>query len=430
MAPRDLLARLVTVLILGWSVSAHAQQTPPLDTPPALKVFLDCTECDSEYQRQNVTFVDYVLDRASADLHVLVTTQDTGGGGTSWVIQFIGLGHFQNQDRTLTFATPQRATQDNRRKEFARVFRIGLAGYAANSSIAPQLDVAWTRPARAVETAGTDPWNFWTFLISANGNLTGEQSSATHSYRVSFSSSRTTESWKINMSANGNADKRVFMIADDRRIESRRDSWTLGGLIVRSVGGKAGTGVVASMARSTVSNIDRSTRVAAGVEYDFFPYSESNRRSLTVQYTVGSNDYEYVEVTIFDKLRETVRTHAFNVSLGLRAPWGSLGSYSNVSQHLNRRDRYRASVSGNTEVNLFKGLSFNMLARYDKINDQISLRKGSASTEEILLRQRQLATDYSYSFAVGVSYRFGSMFNNVVNPRFGGPPGFANVFGQ
>jgi hypothetical protein len=95
---------------------------------------------------------------------------------------------------------------------------------------------------------------------------------------------------------------------------------------------------------------------------------------------------------------------------------------------LYRRDRYRASVSGSTEVNLFKGLSFNMLARYDKINDQISLRKGSASTEQILLRQRQLGTDYSYSFAVGVSYRFGSIFSTVVNPRFGGPGGF--VYGS
>jgi hypothetical protein len=423
-APRDLLGRLVAVLILGWPVSAPAQQPPPLDALPALKVFLDCTECDIDYQRQNVIFVDYVRDRALADLHVLVTTQDTGGGGTLWVIKFIGLGHLENQDRTFTFATAQRATQDNRRKEFARVFRIGLAGYAASSSIAPQLDVAWRRPAGASATAETDPWNFWTFRISANGNLAGEQSSTTQSYRVSFSSSRTTQNWKINVSANGNADKRVFTVGDDRRIESRRDSWTLGGLVVRSVGGKAGAGFVASMARSSVTNIDRSTKVAAGVEYDFFPYSESDRHSLTVQYTVGTNDYEYGEVTIFNKLRETVPTHGLNVSLGLRAQWGSLGSYSSVSQHLNRHDQYRASVSGSTEVNLFKGLSFNVLARYDKINDQISLRKGSASTEEILLRQRQLGTDYSYSFAVGVSYRFGSIFNTVVNPRFGGPGGF------
>ena len=69
---------------------AHAQPQPT----PMLRVFLDCHECDTEYQRQNVTFVDYVRDRAVADLHVLVTTQGTGGGGASWTVKFIGLGPF------------------------------------------------------------------------------------------------------------------------------------------------------------------------------------------------------------------------------------------------------------------------------------------------------------------------------------------------
>jgi hypothetical protein len=39
------------------------------------------------------------------------------------------------------------------------------------------------------------------------------------------------------------------------------------------------------------------------------------------------------------------------------------------------------------------------------------------------VRQRQLATSYSYSVYFGVSYTFGSIFNNVVNPRFGSSGG-------
>ena len=53
--------------------------------------------------RQNVAFVEYVRDRAVADVHVLVTTEETGGGGLAWTLKFIGLGRFQGQDRTLTF---------------------------------------------------------------------------------------------------------------------------------------------------------------------------------------------------------------------------------------------------------------------------------------------------------------------------------------
>ena len=38
--------------------------------------------------------------------------------------------------------------------------------------------------------------------------------------------------------------------------------------------------------------------------------------------------------------------------------------------------------------------------------------------------QRQLLTGYQYFFNFGINYSFGSIFNNIVNPRFGGGGGF------
>ena len=417
------LTHLAVILAVGWRAPAYAQPVEPSRTgqaeAAALKVFLDCVECDLEYQRQHVTFVAYVRDRAAADLHVLVTTEEAGGGGMAWVVRFIGLGRFQRQDRTFTFATAQRATADDRRKEFGRVFRIGLAGYAVDTPIAPQLDVAW-RPARGGAGAGDDGWDSWAFRISAGGNVGSEVSSSVRAYRLAVSGGRTTQNWRISFLANGNADMRNFKIGSDRTVESRRDAATFSGLVVKSVSGRAGAAIRASMARSSFTNTDRAVSVAPGAEFNFFPYSESNRRSLTVQYTAGTTYYEYRELTIFDKLRETVPTHGVNVSLGLRTTWGALGAYSTVSQHVYHRDRYRVSLSGSSSVSLVKGLSFDMLARYDRLNDQISVRKGTASTEEILLQLRQLVTDYNYSFTLGLSYGFGSIFSSVVNPRFGG----------
>ena len=144
------------------------------------------------------------------------------------------------------------------------------------------------------------------------------------------------------------------------------------------------------------------------------------RRSLTLQYLVGATAYTYREVTIFDKLDETVPHHSINMSLGLRQPWGSVGSSANWLQHLNHRDRYRISIYGNADVRVFKGFSLYTYANYSKIQDQIALRKGAATPEEILLRIRQQATNYSYSVSLGFSYSFGSIFTSVVNPRFNG----------
>ena len=154
-----------------------------------------------------------------------------------------------------------------------------------------------------------------------------------------------------------------------------------------------------------------------------FPYSESSRRSLTFQYTVGATHYDYREVTIYDRLDETVPHHGLNISLGLKQPWGSVGTSADITQHLNHTERYRSSVFGSADVRLFKGFSFNVFANYSKIKDQIALPKSAVSTEEILLQIRQLHTGYSYFMGFNLNYSFGSIFNTIVNPRFGGSGG-------
>ena len=83
-------------------------------------------------------------------------------------------------------------------------------------------------------------------------------------------------------------------------------------------------------------------------------------------------------------------------------------------------DRHRISLSGNTDIRLFKGFSFNIYSQYDKIGDQIGLAKGNVTEEEALLHLRQQATGFSYYMGFGINYSFGSIFNNTVNPRFNG----------
>jgi len=52
------------------------------------------------------------------------------------------------------------------------------------------------------------------------------------------------------------------------------------------------------------------------------------------------------------------------------------------------------------------------------VHDQLSLVKGGATTEEILLHRKELETQYRYYVSFGLTYTFGSIYNNVVNPRF------------
>jgi hypothetical protein len=408
---------LIVFCVLLWGGSASAQAPDP---PKPLKLYVDCWECDTEFLRQNLLFVDYVRDRLAADIHVFVTTQSTGSGGTSWTLKLIGVGRFQGLDRTSVFTTPQNLTSDERRREFARRLRLALAGYAATTAVARDLDVTFAPEKAASAAPVRDPWNFWVYRLSGNGTFSGEQSSKSSSYRFSTSATRITEAWKISVSGNLNANRRWFKLTDGRRIDSNSDSSNLGASIVKSVGPRFSVGMRMNASTSTFSNTDRSASIFPGFEFNFFPYRDYQRRSFTIWYEVGPSFYNYRELTVFDKLRERIWKQQMDVSFRTRQPWGSMGAFISTSQHLRHPDRYRVGINANADVRLFKGFSFNVYGGYSRIKDQVALIKGAATEEEILLRLRQLATDYSYNFSTGFSYTFGSIFNSVVNPRFGG----------
>jgi hypothetical protein len=68
---------------------------------------------------------------------------------------------------------------------------------------------------------------------------------------------------------------------------------------------------------------------------------------------------------------------------------------------------------------LFNGLSLRLSGGVAHINDQYNLKKGDISEAERLLRLTELATKYRIDGGVEITYTFGSIYNNVVNPRFG-----------
>jgi hypothetical protein len=73
---------------------------------------------------------------------------------------------------------------------------------------------------------------------------------------------------------------------------------------------------------------------------------------------------------------------------------------------------------GSVRIRIFKGLSLDINGGVAHINDQLSLNKGDISEAERLLQLRELATKYRVEGGIELTYTFGSIYNNVVNPRF------------
>ena len=77
-------------IIFFISSILSAQETDSVKQNSLPKIYLQCDECDLEYTKNHLSFVNYVRERLAADIHVLVTGSDTGSGGIKVLILFYG----------------------------------------------------------------------------------------------------------------------------------------------------------------------------------------------------------------------------------------------------------------------------------------------------------------------------------------------------
>jgi len=376
--------------------------------------------------RTEIGFIDYVRDRQDAQVHILVTNQSTGGGGTEFTLHFIGQQQLANLSDTLKYVSATNASPDDLRHGLARLVRLGLVRYYAHLGQAGPFDVTYTAPTgvdKGAKAATKDRWNLWVYRISANGYGSGEKSDNFVSLNGSLSATRTTEMWKAVVGANANYGQSRFILSDGSKFNSYSHSYGFNDLIVKSLGPHWSAGQRASWTSSTFLNQSHSIRFAPAIEYNIFPYSQSTRRQLTLQYSTGINHFRYQDTTIFDKLSEVRVDQTLTASIDLKQPWGSVSSSLEGAAYINDFSKRHLIFFNSLDLHLFKGFSFFSFGQLSLLRDQLYLPRGDLSDQERLLRQRQLATSYTYFVNLGLSYSFGSIFNNIVNPRFGGSSG-------
>lgn len=410
-----------------WAQPVGTDLSPAAEiSSGALKVFLDCkdhTPCYGDYVKTEIAYVDYVIVREAADVHVLVTSLGTGSGGREYTLKFVGLGDFKGVDDEVLFGTLGTDTEEINRRGFVQTLKLGLVRYALHTGLGTQLQVNYA--ARTTGRAGNsmasrssrDPWNYWVLRARLNSSYDSEASSDSVNLSGSLSANRTTAGWKISVAAYQDYRENNYTFSDGTTYKSTRRGHDVTAQAVKSLTTHWSAGAKAYVLASTYENKDRVLNGTAAVEYNLFPYTESTRRQLTLQYLVGVTDFDYLEETVYGKLSETLGSHAFRTSFDLKQTWGSLSADFDYWQYMKDRSLNRRTLSAEADIRLFKGLALTVSGRTSSIHDQLYLKRGEATDEEVLAHQRQLATSFRRSVRVGISYTFGSIFSNVVNTR-------------
>jgi hypothetical protein len=409
----------------GTTQPAASQNVDELATVARLAVFLDCRFCDETFIRQEMTYVDYVRDREVAHVHVLVTRTNTGAGGAAHTFDLIGRGPFQGTDYSTVFTTNVGATQAEQRAGLLRTLQATLVPYLLRTPVRDRLTVG-VEPLERAESGQAeprdDPWHNWTIEVYADGSADFESRQQSFDTRYGVYVNRVTEAWKIQLRPFFNYNYDRFKREDGTITSiSRRDGFT--SYVVRSISPHWSVGAFGDVFTSTFDNVDLRYRLMPAVEYSVYPYREATRRQVTIAYRVGASHITYQDTTIYGETRQLLPEQTLSAGYRVTQPWGRADVGVDASQYLHDLDRHRVHFEGSVNFRVTQGLSIEVGGEYALIHNQLNLPKGDADLEEILLRRRQLETNYRGGLNFGLRYRFGSIYNNVVNTRFGGGGG-------
>ena len=411
--------RILPILLGLFSiVQIQGQELDSTDIPQredAVRIFIDCQFCDMNYIREEIPYVNYVRDVKEAQVYILETSQTTGSGGRQYTYTFVGQEDFLGKNDTLVYSSRPDDTRDYIRIWRTQMLKMGLMPYVARSPLFKEITIDPSENLEKQEVE--DRWNHWVFELDAEPNFEGEESLKELSLRSSISATRITHEWKLEMDFDHRYTRTKYTF-DDSLYTKFRSYQGLDALVVKSHGEHWSSGIRGEFLSSSYNNIDLSLDLLPSLEYDVFPYSESTRRQLRILYGAGSSYRMYNDTTIYGKTEELLWLQSLQVAYEVREKWGSINVSLEGSNFFHDFSKNRIQLSGFISVRILKGLSVRLRGGVARINDQLSLVRGSASEAEILLQLQELATAYNVNGEVGITYTFGSIYNNVVNPRF------------
>jgi len=380
----------------------------------ALKVFMDC-RCDINFIRQEIPFINYVRDVAIAQVYIRVTNQNTASGGNEYTFSFEGLAEFKGVNDTLVLTTLPDETSAMIREGQVNVLKIGLMRYIAHTPMRKEIDIRYTEGLQTEEVI--DKWNNWVIDLQTSPRFNSEESNSTLNLFNSINISKVTPDIKLEIDFDHSFNKQKYK-EDEEENTYIRQSEAVDILFVRSLGEHWSAGLTWGLRGSSQANYNSNHEVMPAIEYDLYPYSKATHKQLRFLYSAGYQGSNYIDTTIYNLTNEHRFKQILRIGYQVQEKWGSINLSLSGSNYFHDFSKNSIEVDGFIRIRLFKGLSMSVNGEAAYINDRLNQRKGELTEAERLLRLKQQATSFEVGASLSINYTFGSIYSNVVNPRF------------
>lgn len=383
-----------------------------------LKVFLEGNVVDFNYIRRNINFVDFVNDPKTSDVHIIVTSNRTGGGGTNYILNYYSQNLSHIGDISLNCVSMADDTDDERRACVLKTLKAGLMPYVNETDNSNDIDIVYhlKDEKKQEKTVDEDPWNKWVFRMDASGGFDFEESKNKYNYSFNVRADRVTE--KIKMRAQYYMRDRFEEIETEGTLVYSNTTQDYARLrTVYSLSDRLSTGLFLSYFQSTYWNTKSSYDVKPAIEYNFFPWEEADKRRFTISYFAGFEGKDYYETTIFGKDAENLWEHNLELNFELVQPWGEIETRLEGASYWHDFSKNKLTFQSDLSLRIVRGLSVNFSFRAENIHNQLYLPAGEVSLEDILLGNQKLPSTYEIWGSMGLRIQFGSIYNNVINNR-------------
>ena len=332
---------------------------------------------------------------------------------------FEGLQDFKGMNDTLVYTSNPDETTAVVRDKRTNLLKMGLMRYVARTPVFSEVKITGVTTPGRTEQKPVDNWNNWVFQLSTVPRYNGDATYKTFTMMNGIEISKITPDIKIEIGLDQSFTNTKYIYSNGTTRLVHKSSSGMSNLIVKSLNNHWSVGAKVNIGAETFSNYKFKSEILPSVEWDLYPYSESTHRQMRFLYSIGYAYNNYNDTTIFNKTEEGLFKHELNIAYQVQEKWGSVNLSLSGSNYFQDFSKNRVEFSTNFRIRIVKGLSLNVTGSVAHINDQLNIKKGTLSEADRLLRLSEQATTYSLSGSVGITYTFGSIYNNVVNPRFG-----------
>jgi hypothetical protein len=391
------------------------------ERPENVRLFIDCqTNCDLNYIKTEIPYLDFVNDRFQANVYILITSQQTGGGGRNYNLSVSGLGPFEGIRDTITYIQQAIATDSENRSQAVQAIKSGVLPFLLKTEKAKDVVITFKESEGRItnqQIQENDPWNFWVMNITASGAIEGENNYSSTNLSGGLSASHVSDKLKVNLRAGMEHETNRYGSGAGKFSFTNRN-YNFNNTTVWSVSPKFSAGFSARVEQSDFRNLKLFASLSPAIEYNFYPYTQAQTQSVTLMYRIGPRYFKYYEETVYLQTKELRFQQNLSLEMRYNKPWGEISGSTSYSHYFHDFSKNRLSFFGNVELRVVKGLFFNLGGSYAFQRDQLNIIKGDVTDQDLLTRRRQLNSSFDFDMDFGIRYRFGSIYNSIVNPRF------------